>query len=211
MLTKYGIIMKIQGNYFMKRFIFVLLALLLVGCSCKEKRLDPPFWDLKLPTELDERSEYSLPITLTYQGKEYTVIYYTSNLYERIGVVANVDEDTVVTIKGEVTIDGEVYSFTHDIKIKNIDEPDLNPFKDLLVYTTAWSEQDMKLPKELIYKGESYPVTFTFTPDLVQDGIAAKVDVDTMITATAKVVIKGVEYEKQYEIKIRAQKLLIRL
>lgn len=204
MLTKYGIIMKIQGDYFMKRFIFALLALLLVGCSCKEKRLDPPFWDLKLPTELDERSEYSLPITLTYQGKEYTVIYYTSNLYERIGVVANVDEDTVVTIKGEVTIDGEVYSFTHDIKIKNIDEPDLNPFKDLLVYTTAWSEQDMKLPKELIYKGESYPVTFTFTPDLVQDGIAAKVDVDTMITATAKVVIKGVEYEKQYEIKIRA-------
>ena len=50
----------------------------------------------------------------------------------------------------------------------------------------------MKLPKELIYKGESY-LLLTFTPDLVQDGIAAKVGVDTMITATAKVVIKGVE------------------
>lgn len=89
----------------MKRFLFVLLALLLVGCSCQPEVEElEPFKGFNLPSELDEETAYSLPNTLTYDGKEYNITYDTSSLFGENNIIIGVNEDKVVTISAEVEL-----------------------------------------------------------------------------------------------------------
>ncbi|HNZ74280.1 MAG TPA: hypothetical protein PKH00_02575, partial [Bacilli bacterium] len=183
----------------MKRFLFVLLALLLVGCSCQPEVEElEPFKGFSLPSELDEETAYSLPNTLTYDGKEYNITYDASSLFGEDNVIIGVNEDKVVTISAEVEIDGKTYTFNHQITIKNI----IDPFKNFDIIAATESGALVTFPKTLTYEGKDYLVTYTFNPELTDEGRVDPQLPDSQMTIEAKVTINGVDYKATYIILI---------
>ena len=179
----------------MKRFLFVLLALLLVGCSCQPEVEElEPFKGFNLPSELDEETAYSLPNTLTYDGKEYNITYDTSSLFGENNIIIGVNEDKVVTVSAEVEIDGKTYTFNHQITIKNI----IDPFKNFDIIETTESGALVTFPKKLTYEGKEYSVTYTFDPELTDDGRVDPQFQNSQMTIEAKVTINGVDYKATY-------------
>jgi hypothetical protein len=179
----------------MKRFLFVLLALLLVGCSCQPEVEElEPFKGFSLPSELDEETAYSLPNTLTYDGKEYNITYDASSLFGENNVIIGVNEDKVVTISAEVEIDGKTYTFNHQITIKNI----IDPFKNFDIIAVTESGALVTFPKTLTYEGKDYLVTYTFDPKLTDEGRVDPYLPDSQMTIEAKVTINGVDYKATY-------------
>ncbi|HHV14942.1 MAG TPA: hypothetical protein GXX66_04760, partial [Acholeplasmataceae bacterium] len=179
----------------MKRFLFVLLALLLVGCSCQPEVEElEPFKGFNLPSELDEETAYSLPNTLTYDGKEYNITYDTSSLFGENNIIIGVNEDKVVTISAEVEIDGKTYTFNHQITIKNI----VDPFKNFDIITATESGALVTFPKKLTYEGKEYSVTYTFDPELTDEGRVDPHIPGSQMTVEAKVTINGVDYKAIY-------------
>jgi len=193
----------------MKKILFILFALLLIGCTPKPSDieiLNNLMFTIDLPLELD--TDLQLPSSYTYEGKEILATWTSSNpdALTSDGKIFRTVEDVDVTLSLSLQLNDDTISNTFDVVVLALeDEAIANQILELIEVPSETSE-NITLPSFISYNNNNYKVSWeTSNKDVLSTkGIITFQQSDTEITLTATISYDKVKYSKEFKVVVKA-------